>query len=72
MNDLIAAILAITGIGVALTAAILVRTGDLPISPALERRLTEILTARAALAHPRPALERIRSRTARRSRRWKP
>lgn len=71
MTALIIATLALAGVGLDVARQTLVALGELTPDPAVEAALRN----HRALADRLPvgdALERIRSRTARRSRRWKP
>jgi len=71
VNDLIIATLLLAGVGLDIARQVLVALGELTPDPAVEAALRNhrTLTDRLPVAD---ALDRIRCRTAKRSRRWKP
>lgn len=71
MNDLIIATLLLAGVGLDIARQVLIAAGELTLTPAVEASLRTHLRAADQLPI-RDALERIRTRTAKRSRRWTP
>ena len=71
MNDLIIATLTLAGVGLDAARQTLIAAGELTPPPVIEASLRTHLRAADQLPI-RDGLERIRCRTARRSRRWTP